>query len=118
MHLAIATNKSLKGCKASLDITGIGHYFDVIEAVDTGAPKPDSDVLERIAAAYRSRGIGFELQECLMVGDSPIDMQFSANAGIDSVFVCWGFYDEDALGVVPTYRISQPAELCRMQYAL
>jgi pyrophosphatase PpaX len=110
-RLAIATNKSFDGTQATLRNTGLLAYFDVLETIDKGVPKPDKDAFVRICAFYQRQGNALKPQDCLMVGDSPIDVQFAANAGIDSALVRWGFHADGQLSVQPTYLVATPEEL-------
>lgn len=109
--LAVATNKTFDGTKATLQNTGLFEFFEVVESLDRGIPKPDRDTFDRIIRFFQGRGIQLQPAECLMVGDSPIDMQFARNAGIDAAFVRWGFQSEDQLSVKPTYTVATPEEL-------
>lgn len=109
--LALATNKAFEGTRATLQNTGLFDYFDVIESIDKGIPKPDRDTFDRISSFYKKQGTILKPEECLMVGDSPIDIEFARNAGIDSAFVRWGFHNEDQLPVKPTHIIATPEEL-------
>ena len=54
--------------------------------------KPDPDMLERAADE-----LGVDLRRCLYVGDSEVDIDTAANAGIDCVCVSWGFRTREAL---------------------
>ncbi len=40
---------------------------------------------------------GVEKKETAYVGDSEVDLQTAANAGVDCISVCWGFKDEEFL---------------------
>ena len=41
------------------------------------------------------RELGSTPEQCVYVGDSEVDVQTAANAGIDCVIVTWGFRDEE-----------------------
>ncbi len=112
VRMSVVTNKASRGCHASLTHTKLLSFFDCCQAVDTCIPKPHKDSFDRICAFYEQRGHCFKPRECLMIGDSPVDMQYAENAGIDSAFVSWGFYRRDALAAHPTYVISNPLDLC------
>ncbi|MCX8043731.1 MAG: HAD family hydrolase [Desulfobacterota bacterium] len=111
VSLAIATNKSLKGTERTLRHTGLFPFFDVLETIDQGIPKPHRYTFDRICEFYRQRGSIFLPHHCLMVGDSPIDMAFADNAGIHAAFVRWGFHTEACLPIKPLYAVSTPDEL-------
>ena len=112
--LSIATNKAYEGSLRTLGNAGIRDYFDFIASLDQGIPKPDPDAFIRIRAHYRGQGKEFLPEDCLMVGDSPIDLEFARRCGIDSAFAEWGFHDGAGLLIKPDYRLHTPGELCRL----
>jgi len=113
--LAIATNKAYEGSLRTLGNAGIREYFDCIASLDQGIAKPDPDAFIRICAYYRELGKTYSPQECLMIGDSPIDCEFAHNCGIDFVFAQWGFHDGSGLPE-NAKSISQPADLLELLY--
>ncbi|MDO4261407.1 MAG: HAD family hydrolase [Eubacteriales bacterium] len=54
--------------------------------------KPAPDTVEAAA-----RGLGVRLDECVYVGDSEVDVETAANAGIRCISVSWGFRSREAL---------------------
>jgi HAD superfamily hydrolase (TIGR01509 family) len=109
--LAIATNKAYEGSLRTLGNAGIRDYFDFIASLDQGIPKPDPDAFNRICAHYREKGKKFLPTDCLMVGDSPIDLEFASRCGIACAFAVWGFHDGAGLFIKPTYTLRSPSEL-------
>ena len=74
-----------------------------------GTPrKPDPTALLAIA-----RGLGVRPEECVMVGDSEIDVATAAAAGMPSVAVTWGLCDPDVLASA-THVVTTPEELARL----
>jgi haloacid dehalogenase superfamily, subfamily IA, variant 3 with third motif having DD or ED/haloacid dehalogenase superfamily, subfamily IA, variant 1 with third motif having Dx(3-4)D or Dx(3-4)E len=68
-------------------------------------PAPDS-VYEAM------RLLGAEKGQTVYVGDSDVDRETAANAGLDCVSVTWGFREEEMLkGLNPEYLIRKPEEL-------
>ena len=78
--------------------------------------RPDPDAFIRICAHYREQGKEFSAADCLMVGDSPIDLEFARRCGIDSAFARWGFHDAHELPLKPNYTLAAPAELTRLLF--
>lgn len=84
--VAVASNKYHRATQAI-----IAHYFPTIDfhAVygqrEGIAIKPDPTIVFDIL------GTDFQTSEVLYVGDTAVDMQTAANAGIESVGVTWGF---------------------------
>lgn len=110
-HLAVATNKGGRGARASLAVTGLAGLFDIVQAADTAEAKPSPEQFENIRAFYRTHHAPVMPWQCLMVGDSPVDIEFAHNAGMDSAFVSWGFYPHKSLSRTPTHVVSSPGAL-------
>jgi len=69
--------------------------------------KPHPDMLESAA-----RELGLDLRRCLYVGDSEVDIDTAANAGIDCACVTWGFRTrEQLLAAGARHIFDTPAEL-------
>ncbi len=49
-----------------------------------------------------------------MIGDSPIDIEFAKNCGIDGAFAKWGFYKPEDLTAKASYYLSKPQELYKI----
>jgi phosphoglycolate phosphatase len=108
-RLAVVSNKMMAATQALCR-----HFFpDTIE-VAIGEdeahgirkkPSPDT-----VYAALRSLGVGKD--EAVYVGDSDVDIETAANAGLPCVSVLWGFRDRDFLiqHGAKTF-ISAPSEL-------
>ena len=59
--------------------------------------------------------LGVEIEDCLYVGDSEVDILTAENAGMDCVSVCWGFRDEVELREAGAKRLAHTtAELEKM----
>lgn len=91
--LAVASNKFQAGTEKL-----IRKFFPTIDFFDVcgnreGVPlKPDTaliDIILEQAAMPR--------EQCIMVGDSAVDMQTAHNAGIHSIGVTWGFRSREEL---------------------
>ncbi|HIT83002.1 MAG TPA: HAD family hydrolase [Candidatus Avibacteroides faecavium] len=106
--MAVASNKYDSAVKRI-----IGHYFPDIPFIaaegnkEGVAPKPDpAIVLGIMAAAGCAKG------DVLYVGDSGVDMQTAANAGVEACGVTWGFRPVDELRqFAPQHIVSTPAEI-------
>lgn len=73
-----------------------------------GVPhKPDPAGALRIATA-----MGSAPEQCIVIGDSTIDLQTAVNAGMQAVAVSWGYHDRERLIDAGATRIAgQPSEL-------
>ena len=67
--------------------------FDILHGQRTGVPKkPDPAAVFEICDA-----LGVQPAQCLYVGDSGVDMQTGANAGVPTAGVTWGFRGAEEL---------------------
>lgn len=108
VKIAVASNKFHEG---TLQL--IKYFFPNIEFIAVygnreGYPlKPDAQLIEEIM-----RIGGVTNSECVMVGDSAVDIQTAHNAGIDSIAVSWGFrFMEELEQANPTHIVGSVKEL-------
>lgn len=108
VKIAVASNKFHEG---TLQL--INYFFPDIEFIAVygnreGYPlKPDAQLIEEIM-----RIGGVTNSECVMVGDSAVDIQTAHNAGIDSIAVSWGFrFMEELEQANPTHIVGSVKEL-------
>ena len=105
---AILTNKSFEMSKTITDGLGLSSYFELIvggDSIPRRKPFPDGIL-------YILEKAGVEKERALMVGDGPNDILTAREAGVRSVYVRWGFSEEDALdGNEPHRRIDRPEDL-------
>ena len=91
-YVGISTNK----VQSAVDILYNKFFKDVcgIALGDSShrKRKPFPDSVNEIVEFYNG-----ELSEVLYVGDSEVDIQTGANAGVDMVTVTWGFRDKQTL---------------------
>lgn len=109
--VSLCTNKGHNGARVTLENHGLLSYFDTIESVDSGKAKPDPDTFHHIIDFYGKQGKKLQPEDCLMIGDSPTDMEFAYNCGMDSAFVKWGFFKKSDLKHEPSYIISDARQL-------
>ena len=93
LKVAVVTNKihsaAVELCKK---------YFPTVDTVSGEREsegigrKPSPDLL--LAAA---RDMGVDINDCIYIGDSEVDIATAHNAGIKCVSVLWGFRDRDCL---------------------
>lgn len=106
--LAVLSNKPDLATLKTVDGLGIGGYFArVLGKRDDLPRKPDPTsvrwILEQLALAP---------DEVLYVGDTPIDMQTAAAAGLTSVAVTWGFRSRaELLAAAPCHVVDHPREI-------
>jgi phosphoglycolate phosphatase len=83
--------------------------FGPVVGEKVGVPrKPDPTALLAIA-----NELELAPDDCVLVGDSEIDVATAAAAGMRSVAVTWGLCEPEALAGA-THRVDTPAELARL----
>lgn len=93
IKIALVTNKIEKHARNILEHYGIMPFFDVIYGGDTlPTHKPAPDQLLAVAKDFNLKP-----EQILMVGDSPNDMLSAKAAGSSTLFVTFGYCDNDAL---------------------
>lgn len=104
-----ATTKTTEGTRLVLEHFGLLPYFDHVQGSDGFRYKPAPDV---VLAAIQ--GLRAKPEDCLMVGDSPADMEAGRLAGIKICAVRYGYGDPGELAKWdPDYWVSDLQELVR-----
>jgi HAD superfamily hydrolase (TIGR01509 family) len=82
-------------------------FTDVVTALDTYKPKPSPEALIKASSA-----INVQMCDCIIVGDSVIDVEAGKAAGAKTVSVLSGLYSRAELqGVKPDYTIDTIEDL-------
>ncbi|MDD6253354.1 MAG: HAD family hydrolase [Candidatus Cryptobacteroides sp.] len=103
---AVASNKYQDGAEKL-----IKHYFGEygflkILGQREGQPiKPDPEIVYQVMAALP----GTRKEEVVYIGDSDVDMQTGANAGVKTIGVSWGFRSREELEGGKPFRIADSA---------
>jgi len=105
--LAVHTNKPGRLARRILDGLGVGGRFAALVGGDEAPRKPDPrGTLELVAR------LGGTPADALFIGDSLIDAETAAAAGIPFVAVTWGFGARDALAAArPVALVDRVADL-------
>ncbi|MCZ2075112.1 MAG: HAD-IA family hydrolase [Bryobacterales bacterium] len=104
---AVATSRRVDTARRLLEKFGILQFFDHVQGTDHIPCKPAPDILVACMEA-----LGAAPQDCLMVGDSPADLQAARSAGIASCVVTYGYGDPQRIQELqPNYWISSLREL-------
>ena len=106
LHLVVATSAPEDEVSALLRIAKVQDLIDSgASAGDADNSKPDPDIVH---AALRKSG--YDAAEVMMLGDTPYDVAASGSAGVRSVALrCGGWDDESLLGALAIY--DDPANL-------
>lgn len=102
-----ATTKRTATAAAVLELFGLRRHFDHVQGSDNGRYKPDPSILLEAMEV-----LGAPPEECLMVGDSPADIEAGRRAGMLTCAVGWGYGDPAELKALhPDLWIDRPEEL-------
>jgi 2-phosphoglycolate phosphatase len=105
---SIATTKGTPYTRIVLEQFGLLRYFDHVQGTDGFPCKPAPDVILHAMAA-----LGGKPEECLMVGDSPADMEAGRRAGVKICAVRYGYgKHEDMARFEPDFWVDDLRELC------
>jgi phosphoglycolate phosphatase len=91
--LGIATGKSQRGLRATLERHGLTAFFVTLQTGDVPPGKPHPAMLLR---AIEEAGVG--AAETAMVGDTTFDIAMAVAAGALPVGVSWGYHPPEELG--------------------
>ena len=107
----VLTNKPLAFSEKILDGLGIRQHFARVLGGDMHFPKkPSPD-----AVYYLAKELNVKLEEILIVGDSPLDIQTGKAAGTQTCAVTYGFGKRDELAAAkPDYLIETFPELLKL----
>ncbi len=102
-----ATTKGTPTTRSVLETFGLLPYFDHVQGTDGFPAKPQPDVIFASLQVF-----GASPEDCLLVGDSPADMEAGRRAGVKTCAVLWGYgRREDLARWEPDYWIEHPREL-------
>lgn len=108
IRVAVASNKFQAGTEKLVRLFFPGVDFAAVFGQREGVPlKPDPAVVGEILART-----GVDGERVLYIGDSGVDMQTAAAAGVRSVGVTWGFRDRaELVGAGAQHIVDRPAEI-------
>ena len=102
-----ATTKGTPTTRSVLEKFGLLTYFDHVQGTDGFPAKPEPDVIFASLKVF-----GANPEDCLLVGDSPADMEAGRRAGVKTCGVLWGYgRREDMARWQPDYWVEHPCEL-------
>lgn len=111
VRMAVASNKFQAGTEKLIRRFFPSVAFDAVFGQRAGVPlKPDPAIVEEILTLT-----GTARERVLYVGDSGVDMETAAAAGVRSAGVTWGFRDRAELETAGARHIvDRPAELLEL----
>ncbi len=107
-ELAVLTNKDHDFAQACVQYFFPDHPFSVIQGFEPGIPhKPDPSGASAIA-----QKCGCSVAEMILIGDTRVDIETAAVAGMKSIGVLWGFRDRQELEAAGAdYIVTEPDEV-------
>ncbi len=93
--LALTTRRSLSAQEVfgALEKFCLAKYFQrIVTSLDTRNPKPDPEALMKCSSM-----LGVQTRDCLVVGDSVVDIRAGKNAGMRTVAVLSGIFSRKEL---------------------
>ena len=104
---ALASNKYQEGAEKLIHhFFGEFRFLKILGQREGQPIKPDPAIVEQIMACSP----GTTSQEVVYIGDSDVDMQTGANAGVRTVGVTWGFRSREELEAGHPWKIVDSAE--------
>jgi HAD superfamily hydrolase (TIGR01509 family) len=87
---AVVSSGPLAKIRHALSVTGLAHYFGdhVYSSYEVGIWKPDPGIY-----AYAARDMGYRIDECVAVEDSPVGLEAAADSGMRTFFL--NHFNED-----------------------
>lgn len=108
IKLAVCTNKP---CLAAVDMVESlfgKNLFDVVCGAEDGIPKkPDAAM-----AKYILEKLSMTPEECVWIGDSPVDIKSAENIGCKCIAVTWGYTSSELLHLsFPALIVDTPKDI-------
>lgn len=105
--LCVMSNKPEHAAKSSIESYFEKDLFEFVRGFVPGVfVKPESiftlDVIKQA---------GFEPEDCILIGDSVVDLQTAKNANCPVIWVKWGYGTEKNIGSIPDYIAEKPQDL-------
>lgn len=105
VKISVATNAPTQFALRMLEHLKVMELFDIIIGADmVNEPKPSPEMLHRILSCYK---FDAKNHKAWMIGDNSKDILSAKAAGIESVFVTWGFTPQSNAEIVA----KKPSEL-------
>ena len=107
--MGVCTNKPGVMASVVLKQLDIEHYFSAVTAGDSFTYcKPDPRHVFKTLALMNCNP-----QESIFVGDSQTDIKSANNAGMQSIWVSYGYHNNEPFVVEPTYKIHKSQDILK-----
>lgn len=108
--LCVMSNKPQKAAEACIEAYFEKGLFDVVRGSVPGKfIKPEkSFTMDVIKEAKVNK------EDCVLVGDSVVDLDTAKNAGCPCIWVKWGYGNESNIGGIPDFTADTPSDITRI----
>lgn len=90
--LGVATGKSMRGLRATLEHHTISGRFSTLQTADYARGKPDPEMLYQAM-----QETGADPRDTVMIGDTTYDIEMALAAGVRPIGVAWGYHRTEDL---------------------
>ncbi len=91
--MSTMTTRRLHGARRMLEVAGIASYFKAVVGGDeVSRPKPFPDL-----PLYSAKALGVPPEECVVIGDAPVDILAGRSARMWTVAVLYGYGNPSAI---------------------
>ena len=105
--LCVMSNKPHKSAVSCIDTYFESGLFDAVRGSVPGKfLKPDKNFTYDVI-----KNLGFAQDECILIGDSVVDLETAKNAGCKVIWAKWGYGTEDNIGGKPNYIAEKPQDI-------
>ncbi len=98
--LGVATGKSMRGLRQTLDHHELGGFFSTLQTADVARGKPDPEMLHLAMLETQSEPV-----DTVMIGDTTYDMEMACAAGVRALGVAWGYHSPEDLMKAGAIRV-------------
>ncbi|MBR5307374.1 MAG: HAD family hydrolase [Clostridia bacterium] len=105
--VCVMSNKSDGATKACIDTYFEKGLFDVVRGSVPGEYlKPDAKFTEEVV-----KEAGAKKEDCVLIGDSIVDLRTAKNADCPCIWVSWGYAKKETLDIEPQYIADKPEDI-------
>ena len=105
--LCVMSNKPQAAAQTCIDTYFEEGLFDIVRGSVPGEfIKPDAKFTLDVI-----RQSGCKKEDCVLIGDSIVDLRTANNAGCPCIWVKWGYGNESNIGGIPEYTAEKPEDI-------
>lgn len=110
IRLCVMSNKPQAAAQTCIDTYFEEGLFDIVRGSVPGKfIKPDAKFTTDVI-----KQSGCKKEDCVLIGDSVVDLETATNAGCPCIWVRWGYGNENNIGGIPEYIADAPSDIERI----